>query len=56
MSARRARFGMILVGGVVIAAGFAVGIVELMHFPKGTVWLVVAAAAAIVAAIRAATR
>ena len=56
MSARRARIGMILAGGVVIAAGFAVGIVELMHFPKGTIWLVVAAAAAIVAAIRAATR
>src|SRR5438094_6073934 len=56
VSARRARSGLILAGGVVIAAGFAVGIVELMHFPKGTIWIVVAAAAAIVAAIRAATR
>lgn len=45
-----------LAGGVVIAAGFAIGIVELLGFPKGTIWLVVAAAAAIVAAIRAVTR
>ena len=56
MSTRRGRIGMVLAGVVVVAAGFAVGIVELMHFPKGTIWLVVAAAAAIVAAIRAATR
>ena len=47
---------MVLAGVVVVAAGFAVGIVELMHFPKGTIWLIVAAVAAIVAAIRAATR
>jgi len=45
-----------LAGGAVIAAGFAIGIVELLGFPKGTIWLVVAAAAAIVAAIRAVTR
>ena len=45
-----------LAGGVVIAAGFAIGIVELLGFPKGTIWLVVATAAAIVAAIRAVTR
>ena len=45
-----------LAGGVVIAAGFAIGIVEMLGFPKGTIWLVVAAAAAIVAAIRAVTR
>ena len=56
MSARRARLGLILSGGVVIAAGFAVGVVELLGFPKGTIWLVVAAAVALVTAIRAATR
>jgi hypothetical protein len=56
MSARRARIGMVLAGGVVVAAGFAVGVVELLGFPKGTIWLVVAAAVALVVAIRAATR
>src|SRR5437773_11662130 len=46
VSARHARIGMILAGGVVIVAGFAVGIAELLHFPIRTTWHVVAAAAA----------
>lgn len=45
-----------LAGAVVIAAGFAVAVVELLHFPKGTIWIVVAAAGLLVAAIRGLTR
>ncbi len=39
-----------------IAAGFGVAIVELLHFPKGTIWVLVAAAGLSVAAIRRLTR
>ena len=49
---KRARWGQVLSGAVVVAAGFAIGVVELLKFPKGTVWLVVAAAVALVALIR----
>jgi hypothetical protein len=52
----RSRAGTILAAGVVIAAGFAVAAVELLHLPKGTIWVVVAAAVAALAVIRAATR
>ena len=45
-----------LAGGVVILAGFAVALVELYHFPKGTIWIVAAAAVVLVAAIRALTK
>jgi hypothetical protein len=45
----------VLAGGVVIAAGVAIGLVELFHFPKGSVWLVVAAAVVLVFAIMKAT-
>lgn len=34
-----------------IAAGVAVGVVELFHFPKGSVWVVVAVAVVVVFAI-----
>lgn len=56
MSRRRSQTGLILAGGVLIAAGFAVAVVEMLQLPKGTIWLVVAAAAALLALIRATTR
>lgn len=52
---RRSQTGLVLAGGVVIAAGVAIGLVELFHFPKGSVWLVVAAAVVLVFAIMKAT-
>ena len=51
MRRRRSQTGLVLAGGVVIAAGVAVGLVELFHFPKGTIWVVVAITIALVFAI-----
>lgn len=51
MRRRRSQTGLILAGAVVIAAGVTVGLVELYHFPKGSIWLVVAVAIALVLAI-----
>ena len=48
VSRRRSQTGLVLAGGVVIAAGVAVGVVELFHFPKGSVWVVVAVTVAVV--------
>jgi hypothetical protein len=56
MRGGRSRAGTILAAGVIIAVGFAVAAVELLHLPKGTIWVVVAAAVAALAVIRAATR
>jgi hypothetical protein len=56
MRGQRSRAGTILAASVVIAAGFSIAAVELLHLPKGTIWLVVAAAAAALAVIRATTR
>lgn len=56
MTRRRSQAGLIFSGGVVIAAGFGVALVEALRFPRGTVWIVVAAAILVVAAIRAITR
>jgi hypothetical protein len=41
-----------LAGGVVIAAGFAVGLVEVYRWPKGSIWLVAGAAVLLVLLIR----
>jgi hypothetical protein len=41
-----------LAGGVVIAAGFGVALVEAYGFPKGSIWFVVGAAVALVLLIR----
>ena len=41
----RPRWAAVAAGGVVIAAGFAIAIVELLRFPKGSIWVVVGAAA-----------
>src|SRR3989442_13813696 len=56
LSGRRSRIGVILAGGVLVAAGFAVAIVEMLRLPKGTIWIVVAAAAVLLTVIRAPTR
>ena len=51
MRRRRSQSGLVLAGGVVIIAGVTVGLVELFHFPKGSVWVVVALTIAVVFAI-----
>ena len=51
MRRRRSQTGLVLAGGVVIIAGVTVGLVELFHFPKGSVWVVVALTIAVVFAI-----
>lgn len=56
MSRRRSQWGAVLTGGVVIGAGFAVGVVEMLKLPKGSIWVVVAAALLLVLAIRRLTR
>lgn len=56
MSGRRSHRGTLLAGGVVIAAGVAVAVVELLQAPKGSIWLVVAAALLLVVLIRRFTR
>ena len=51
MRRRRSQTGLVVAGGVVVAAGVAIGLVELFHFPKGSVWVVVAITIALVFAI-----
>jgi hypothetical protein len=41
---------------VVVTAGFAIALVEALQLPKGSIWLVVGAAAILVGLIRALTR
>jgi hypothetical protein len=48
---RRSQLGLVLAGGVVILAGVAIGLAELLRYPKGSVWVIVAAAALLIAAI-----
>jgi hypothetical protein len=50
------RWAGIAAGGVVIAAGFAIALVELYRFPKGSVWVVVAAAVLLLFVLRAVGR
>ena len=52
---RRSHRGLVLAAVVIVATGFAIAIVEAMRWPKGSIWVVVACAAVIVAAIRAST-
>ena len=49
---RRRRWPPILAGGVVIAAGFGVALVEVYRMPKGSIWIVVGAAVLLVVLIR----
>ena len=51
MKRRRSQTGLVLAGAVVIAGGVAVGVVELLGYPKGSVWLVVAATVAAIVTI-----
>jgi len=52
----RRQWPPIAAGGVVIAAGFAIALVELFRFPKGSVWVVVAVAALLLFLVRLARR
>jgi hypothetical protein len=56
MPRRRSHLGLVLAGIVVILAGFAVAVVEVLRFPKGSIWVVVAVTVLLVAAIRALTK
>jgi UDP-N-acetylmuramyl pentapeptide phosphotransferase/UDP-N-acetylglucosamine-1-phosphate transferase len=53
---RTSQIGLVVAGGVVILAGFGVGLVEALQLPKGSIWLVVGAAALVVAGVRWLTR
>jgi hypothetical protein len=56
MKRGRSTWGSVLAGGVVIAAGLGVAMVEALKLPKGSIWIVVAAALLLVFLIRRATR
>ena len=56
MSRRRSAWGAVLAGGVMVVAGFAVAGVEMSKLPKGSIWVVVAAALVLLLAIRRLTR
>jgi hypothetical protein len=49
---RRRRWPPILAGGVVIAAGFGIALVEAYRMPKGSLWIVVGVAVLLVLLIR----
>jgi hypothetical protein len=49
---RRRQWPSILAGGVVIAAGFGVALVEAYRLPRGSIWIVVGAAALLVVLLR----
>jgi hypothetical protein len=48
----RSRWPAIAAGGIVVAAGFTIAVVELLRFPKGSVWIVVGAAALLLFLLR----
>ena len=52
MKRRRSQWRLVVGGGVVIAAAFAVALVERYRMPKGSVWIVVGAAALLVFLLR----
>ena len=49
---RRSHLATVVAGGVIIAAGFGVAIVEALRLPRGSIWVVVGAAALLVGLIR----
>jgi len=53
---RRSHLGLALNGAVVILAGFAIALVEVLKYPKGSIWVVVAVTVVLVALIRLLTR
>lgn len=48
----RRQWPSILAGGVVIAAGFGVALVEVYRLPRGSIWIVVGAAVLLVLLLR----
>jgi len=52
---RRSQTGLVLAGGIVVTAGVAIGLVELFRLPKGSIWVVVAVAIALIFTIMKAT-
>ena len=52
MRRRRSQWRSVVGGGVVIAAAFGVALVERYRMPRGSVWLVVAAAALLIFLVR----
>jgi hypothetical protein len=52
MRRRRSSWAPLAGGVVVIAAGFGVALVEIYRLPRGSIWLVVAAAVLLVLLIR----
>lgn len=52
---RRSHLGLVLAGAIVVAGGVAVAVVEMLRFPKGSIWAVIAVTAGLVALIRAVT-
>lgn len=56
MGTRRARWGLVAAGVIIIAGGIGVALVELWRFPRGSVWLIVGATLGLVALVRALTR
>ena len=56
MSRRRSHVGTLLAAAVIIVAGFAVAGVEMLKLPKGSIWIVAAAALLLVLLIRRLTR
>ena len=55
MRRRRPRWAPLAAGGIVIAAGFGIALVEAYHFPKGSIWVVVGAAVLLVLLLRTLT-
>jgi hypothetical protein len=55
MRPRRLRWAPLVAGGVVVAAGFGIALVEALHFPKGSIWVVVGAAVLLVLLLRVLT-
>ena len=56
MRSRKSHVGLLLSGAVVIAAGLAVALVEVLRFPKGSIWAVVGVTVILVALIRSLTK
>ncbi|HTO12058.1 MAG TPA: hypothetical protein VMQ51_10825 [Candidatus Binatia bacterium] len=52
MRRRRSHWRLALGGGLVIAAAFAVALVERYRMPKGTIWIVVGVAALLAFLVR----
>jgi hypothetical protein len=42
MRRRRGHLGHILAGAAIIAGGIGIGLVEALHLPRGSVWMVLA--------------